>query len=382
MAFVLAITAGSSHGFQTSAVSALVVDHDSGLVLFEKNANQPLPPASLSKLMTLYSVFDALEDGRLTLDERLPVSSNAKSKGGSTMFLDTRDRVTVEDLIRGVVVLSGNDACVVLAEALSPDGSEAGFARQMTARARELGLQSTTLLNSTGLPEPNHLMSARDLIVLTTRLINDFPEYYRYFAEHEFAFDGRAPANRFNRNPLLKNSVPGADGLKTGYTSKSGYGIVGSARLDGSRVSFVLLGLESSRERAQVAEEVVGWYRRQFKIVTPLSVDESVVDVPVWMGKQPMVAAVVDQQLRFPISYQNTERLTASARIDPYVEAPIEARQQIGTLVLDVPGFEQPVTVPLLARDSVERGGLFTASIYRIRSLWSKYALPYFDPSQ
>ncbi|MCY4541457.1 MAG: D-alanyl-D-alanine carboxypeptidase [Rhodobacteraceae bacterium] len=381
-AAIFLLSAGTGRAIQTGAISALVQDHNSGLILFEHNADQPLPPASLSKLMTLYMVFEALEDGRLSLDEKLQVSSAAKSKGGSTMFLDTRDRPTVEDLIRGVVVLSGNDACVVLAEALSADGTEGGFARDMTARARELGMTSTSLLNSTGLPEPDHLMSARDLVLLTTRLINDFPEQYAYFAETEFEFDGRAPANRFNRNPLLKNSVEGADGLKTGYTRDSGYGIAGSAIQDGSRVSFVLLGLDSSSARAQAAEKVVDWYRKQFRTVTPLAKGETVLEVPVWMGSQGTVGATIDRDLRFPVPFASNERLTANVTIEPYVEAPVTEGQKIGELVLEVPGFDQAVSLPLRASSDVDRGGLVTASIYRLKSLWQKYFPPALTPMQ
>src|SRR6056297_591656 len=213
-----------AQAFETRANAAFVMDMTTGTVLLNKNADQPLPPASMSKLMTLYVAFEAIRDGRLTLDERLPVSRHAMSYGGSTMFLDTTDRVRVEDLLRGIVVLSGNDACAVIAEALSPDGTEAGFARYMTQRAQQMGMTNSVFMNSNGWPAPGHRMSVRDLGLLSRHIIQDFPEFYEMFAEREYRFDGRAPSNIRNRNPLLGLGI-GADGLKTGHTQEAGYGL-------------------------------------------------------------------------------------------------------------------------------------------------------------
>src|SRR6056297_4169626 len=218
LALVLAWPAAA---FETSARAAYVVDVTTGTVLLNKNADTPLPPASMSKLMTLYVAFEAVRDGRLSLDERLPVSRHAMSFGGSTMFLDTTDRVRVEDLLRGIIVLSGNDACVVLAEALSPDGTEQGFARYMTQRAQQMGMTNSTFMNSSGWPAAGHRMSMRDLALLSRHIIEDFPEFYPMFAETKFEFDGRAPQNTRNRNPILGLGI-GADGLKTGHTQEAG----------------------------------------------------------------------------------------------------------------------------------------------------------------
>ena len=225
----LALFAMPASAFDTQARAAFVLDFSTGTVLLAKNADDPLPPASMSKLMTLYMAFEAVRDGRLQLDERLPVSQHAMSYGGSTMFLDTTDRVRVDDLLRGIVVLSGNDACAVLAEALSPDGTERGFAELMTRRAQQMGMTNSTFKNSNGWPADGHLMSMRDLTLLASRLIRDFPDFYPMFAEQTFQFDGRAPQNVSNRNPLLGLGI-GADGLKTGHTQEAGYGLVGSAR--------------------------------------------------------------------------------------------------------------------------------------------------------
>jgi len=258
----LSLTPAAS-AFDVQASSAFVKDMGTGTVLLNKNADVPLPPASMSKLMTLYVTFEAIREGRLTLDEELSVSEHAMSFGGSTMFLDTTDRVSVEDLLRGIIVLSGNDACVVLAEALSPDGTEAGFARFMTERARQMGMTQSVFLNSSGWPADGHVMSMRDLAILAERLIVDFPEYYPMFAETEFAFDGRAPKNVRNRNPLLQLDI-GADGLKTGHTREAGYGLVGSAVQDDRRVIFVVSGLETMAQRARETEALINWSFRQF----------------------------------------------------------------------------------------------------------------------
>ena len=228
-----------AYSFDTKARAAYVIDQTSGTILLSKNADLPLPPASMSKLMTLYMTFEFIKAGRLGLDEKLPVSVNAANYTGSTMFLDPTDRVAVIDLIRGIIVLSGNDACAVLAEALSPDGTEAGFAKLMTKRAKQLGLKNSTFKNSNGWPANGHQMSVRDLGLLAEKLIIDFPEYYPMFAEQTYEFDGRAPANVRNRNPLLGLGI-GADGLKTGHTEEAGYGLVGSAKQDGRRIIFVL----------------------------------------------------------------------------------------------------------------------------------------------
>ncbi|MDO5530161.1 MAG: D-alanyl-D-alanine carboxypeptidase family protein, partial [Paracoccus sp. (in: a-proteobacteria)] len=246
----------SAQDFDTNASAAWVYDMTTGTVLLDRNADQPLPPASMSKIMTLYMVFEALRDGRLQLDTELPVSTRARQIGGSTMFLNEMDRPTVEELIKGIVVLSGNDACIVVAEGLA--GTEEAFSRQMTERARQLGLTNSHFVNSTGWPHPEHRMSMHDLGILAELLIRDFPEYYSYFAMQRYEFDGRAPANVQNRNPILGMGI-GADGLKTGHTNEAGYGLVGSAVQGDRRVIFVINGLQSERARAEEAERITAW---------------------------------------------------------------------------------------------------------------------------
>ncbi|MEC8794861.1 MAG: D-alanyl-D-alanine carboxypeptidase family protein, partial [Pseudomonadota bacterium] len=233
---LISLSTAATAAFETRATAAYVLDQTTGTVLLSKNAETPLPPASMSKLMTLNMLFEALRDGRVSLDTQFSVSTKAKNMGGSTMFLDETDRPTVAQLIQGIIVQSGNDACVVVAEGLA--GTEDAFARLMNQRAQALGMTSSTFANSSGWPNPNQRMSMKDLATLANRLITEFPEYYGYFGQPEFDFDGRAPQNRFNRNPLLRLNI-GADGLKTGHTQEAGYGLVGSAVQGNRRVIVV-----------------------------------------------------------------------------------------------------------------------------------------------
>ena len=342
--------------FQTLAGSAVVIDHNTGQTLLEKNADVPLPPASMSKLMTLNMVFEALEDGRLSLDTELPVSEHAASYGGSTMFLDPRDRVRVEDLIRGVIVLSGNDATVVLAEALSPDGTDEGFSRMMTERARELGMDHTVLLNSNGWPEPGHVMSARDLAFLAERFVTVFPQYYTYFAETEFAFDGRSPANRFNRNPLLELGI-GADGLKTGHTQEAGYGLVGSAAQGDRRVTFVVSGIATERERAEESERIVNWAFRQFAEVRPFDGPGAPrLDAAVFMGEAETVPLAAEGGITILLPVTGRAPLTGEVTFDGPVVAPVAKGARLATLTMSYPGLPE-VDVPLVAAEDVARAG-------------------------
>ncbi|MAX74289.1 MAG: D-alanyl-D-alanine carboxypeptidase [Nioella sp.] len=351
----LGLLAAPLHAFETQASAAYVIDHNTGQVLLDVDADVPLPPASMSKLMTINMVFEALEDGRLTLDTMLPVSQEAMDYGGSTMFLTTRDRVSVEDLLRGVIVLSGNDASAVLAEALSPDGTEAGFADLMTQRARQLGMMNSTFRNSNGWPELGHVMSVRDLGILAQRLITEFPQYYPYFSETEFAFDGRAPDNRFNRNPLLALGI-GADGLKTGHTEAAGYGLVGSAQQGDRRVTFVIAGLPSAEARAREAERIVNWSFRQFAEREVVAPGTLVTEAEVFLGNAATVGLETAAGVTMLLPALIDDGVEAEAVFTGPIPAPIAEGQELGYLVIRVEGFEDR-TVPLLAAESVGMAG-------------------------
>jgi D-alanyl-D-alanine carboxypeptidase (penicillin-binding protein 5/6) len=341
---------------ETKARTALVIDFSTGTVLLEKNADLSLPPASMSKLMTLNMVFEALDDGRLTMDEKLPVSAKAMSYGGSTMFLTTRDKVSVRDLIQGVIVLSGNDACVVLAEALA--GSEEEFASAMTKRAKQLGMTNSRFANSNGWPDPNQRMSARDLVTLATRLIRVFPQYYHFFSEKEFPFDSRSPANRFNRNPLLKLDI-GADGLKTGHTSEAGYGVVGSAVRNGRRVVLMISGLQSTKDRASEAAKLMNWAFRQFVEKKVLKAGDTVGQAEIWQGAQATVAMQIKEDVTAILPVSNAKQLKGEITVSTPVQAPITKGQELGTLTLQIPGLKS-VTVPLVAANDVAKSGFLS----------------------
>ena len=240
----LGLGAAPASAMETAAKQAYILDTETGAVLLEKDAATPTPPASLSKLMTIYMAFELLENGELSLDDKFVVSRKAWRMGGSKMFVEVDKQVRVEDLLRGIIVQSGNDACIVLAEGLS--GSESAFADAMNRKMRELGLVDSHLVNSTGWPADSHLMSPRDLAVLAQRIIEEFPKYYPYFAEKSFRYN---KIKQGNRNPLLYRDT-GADGLKTGHTRAAGYGLVASAIRDGRRVVMVLTGMKSARTRA------------------------------------------------------------------------------------------------------------------------------------
>ncbi len=350
-----ALLAVPASAFETRAKAAFVLDQATGTVLLSKNADDSLPPASMSKLMTLYMAFEAIRDGRLSMEERLPVSQHAMDYGGSTMFLDTTDRVKVSDLLRGIIVLSGNDACAVIAETLSPDGTEAGFARQMTLKARQLGMTNSTFDNSNGWPSPGQRMSMRDLVLLGNLLITEFPEFYAMFSETEFAFDGRAPQNTQNRNPLLKLGI-GADGLKTGHTNEAGYGLVGSARQGQRRVIFALSGLESSRARAEVSEQITNWAFRQFSEHNLLKEGKRVATAEVWMGTAPRVGLVAEKDVNVLLPVLGQDDVKAEVVYNGPIEAPIAKGQVLAELVL-TPNDLPEIRVPLVAEADVDAGG-------------------------
>ncbi|WP_242500553.1 D-alanyl-D-alanine carboxypeptidase family protein [Tropicimonas sp. IMCC6043] len=352
LAVCLAATAAQA-AFETRASAAWILDQTTGTVLLSKDAEKPLPPASMSKLMTLNMLFEALHDGRVTLDTRFSVSARATSMGGSSMFLTEKDRPTVEDLIKGIIVQSGNDACVVVAEGLA--GTEEAFAKLMNERARAIGLRNSTFANSSGWPDPNQRMSMQDLGLLASRLISVFPEYYGYFAMPTFAYDGRVPSNHNNRNPLLSLGI-GADGLKTGHTSEAGYGIVGSAVQGGRRIVFVISGLPDDTARAEEAERVVNWAFRQFVQKTVAEKGTRMASVPVWMGSQRQVGMIVPEDLELLVPAVVRGEIEAEITYETPLRAPIAEGQQIGTLVVNLPDLEA-MEIPLTAESAVSRGG-------------------------
>jgi D-alanyl-D-alanine carboxypeptidase (penicillin-binding protein 5/6) len=362
-----------AQAFETRATAAYVLDQGTGTVLLSKEANTPLPPASMSKLMTVYMAFEAIVDGRLRIDEKLLVSQHAMNYGGSTMFLKAGERVSVEDLLRGVIVLSGNDASAVLAEALSRDGSEAGFARMMTARAQDMGMVNSSFANSNGWPATGQRMSMADLGILANRLITDFPTYYPLFSETAFLFDGRAPANSQNRNTLLNLGI-GADGLKTGHTSEAGYGLVGSAKQGERRVIFVITGLNSSNERTEEAERIVNWAFRQFAQKDVARAGTKLAEATVWMGDAPTVGLTLAEDLSMLVpTLGSNNGLDAEIVYSGPIAAPITAGQKIGELVITLDGLPE-ARLPLVADSDVARGGFAIRLRTAAQVIWQKFA--------
>lgn len=334
----MCLSVSSAWAFETRAKAAYVLDYSSGTILLSKNADTPLPPASMSKLMTLLMVFEALEKGILDLDQMLPVSAHAQSYGGSTLFLRQGEKVKVEDLIRGIIVLSGNDACVVIAEALS--GTEAKFARDMTQRAQQLGMTNSTFSNSNGWPKAGHRMSMRDLGLLATILIKKYPQFYPLFSQKEFMFDQKESQNRFNRNPLLKLNI-GADGLKTGHTQEAGYGLVGSAKQGNRRVIFVLSGLQSSQARAQEAEAVTNWAFRQFAQAPLGTAGQKIADAPVTLGDAETVGLELTEDLSVLIPNAIGQELKAEVVYTGPFRAPIAKGTVLAELVVSPEGLPE-----------------------------------------
>jgi D-alanyl-D-alanine carboxypeptidase (penicillin-binding protein 5/6) len=337
--------------FDVQARQALLVDFDTDAVLLERNADERMPPSSMSKLMTMYMVFDHLKQGRLRLDQELPVSERAWRMGGSKMFVEVGSSVKVEDLVRGVIVQSGNDACIVLAEAIA--GSEQQFAEMMNDKARRIGLTGSTFRNSTGWPDPDHRMTCRDLAILAKRIITDFPEYYPYYSERSFRFNN---ISQDNRNPTLAR-VPGADGLKTGHTEEAGFGLTASARRNDRRLILVLNGMPSMRVRAEESQRLLEWGFREFDNVTLFRAAEVVEEVPVYLGERRRVPLVSQRDVTVTLPRAWRNRLQVRVHYDAPVPAPVSRGQPLGRIEVAGQGIP-PFSEPLHAGMAVERLGL------------------------
>lgn len=350
-ALLLGLAPAQAIAFETKGSTALIVDHATGLVLYAKNADQPLPPASMSKLMTLYMLFEAIRDGKVTPETEFSISARAQAMGGSRMFLEAGKTVPVIDLIRGIIIQSGNDACVVVAEGLY--GNEEAFSAAMTKRAQELGLNETVLLNSSGWPEPGHVMSAEDLVQISRLIIDEFPEYYAIFNETEFTWNG---ITQQNRNPILTGNL-GADGLKTGHTAEAGYGLAGSAIQDGQRVVFVVSGLANMAERAAESAAIVKWAFGAFETIRFFAEGDTVTEAEIWLGATPSVPLVAPTSLQMLVPQGARDDISAEVVYSGPIEAPITRGQRLGELVVRAPGMD-PARFPLAAGADVPRGGL------------------------
>jgi D-alanyl-D-alanine carboxypeptidase (penicillin-binding protein 5/6) len=334
----------------TAARYAIVVDYNTGATLLDKEADTQMPPSSMTKLMTAYIVYGMLKLGRLQLNQELPVSERAWRMEGSKMFVPLGGSVRVEDLIRGVIIQSGNDACIVLAEAIA--GSEEQFVELMNAKAAALGLTNTHYANCTGWPDATQHMSARDIATLAAHIIRDYPEYYHYDRETSFKYNG---IDQPNRNTLVQKGL--ADGLKTGHTDAGGFGMVVSVDRGGRRVIIVVNGCTSMHQRAEEAERLLEWSYREFENVTLFTAADTVEQVRVWLGNQPTVPLVGGRDLviTMPRQWRNTAKI--EVQYAQPVTAPVNRGDTLGKLVVSgsgVPAME----VPLVAGADVAREGL------------------------
>jgi serine-type D-Ala-D-Ala carboxypeptidase (penicillin-binding protein 5/6) len=353
--------------FQTSATQAYMIDAETGTVLFSKNPDDPIPPASLAKLMTMEVVFNAIKSGRLTLEDEFYVSEYAwrnggAMSGGSTMFAEVRSSIRLEDLIQGVIVQSANDGCMVIAEGMA--GSEDNFAQLMTERARQLGMTTSVFKNSTGLPAEGQAVTMRELVMLARHIWREYPQFYRYYSQEAFTWNG---ITQRNRNPLLAMNI-GADGMKTGYTEESGYAIVGSVNRDGRRLFVALSGMESERQRAEEARKILDWGMRAFERMELFAQAETVGEAKVYGGAKSGVALAGEGPISIFVPVTNRERMIARIVYEGPVEAPVEAGTQIGTLKVWIGDLLSQET-PLYAAESVGVGSLPQRALDAIEEL-------------
>jgi D-alanyl-D-alanine carboxypeptidase (penicillin-binding protein 5/6) len=338
--------------FQTEARQAILLDFDTGAVLFEKDADSPMFPASMSKIMTTLLVFDELRAGRLQMDSTFRVSEKAWRMGGSKMFVHVDDEVTINDLLRGVIVQSGNDASIVLAEGIA--GSEEAFAERRTERARQIGLEASQFRNATGWPDPQHATTARDMARLATFLIREYPEFYSIYSELEFTYgkslDGK-PITQGNRNPLLYKAL-GADGLKTGHTEVSGFGLTASAVRGDRRLVMVINGLDSVRARSSESERLIDWGFRVFDNYPLFSANETVEEAKVWLGSAATVPLVIEDALTITIPKSSRRGMQVKVTYESPIPAPIEAGVTVARLEVSAPNIE-PISRPLKTARSV-----------------------------
>ncbi len=363
VALTLALPTRAEFEFETLAPAAILLDFPSGQVLYAKDPDTARPPASMSKLMTAFMVFERLEAGALDMDDRFLVSEKAWRMGGSKMFVEVGDRVRIEDLLRGIIIQSGNDACIVVAEGIA--GTEEAFAAAMTRRGREIGLTNSTFMNASGWPHPDHRMSVRDLGTLAVELIRRFPDYYHFYGERSFTYAG---IEQGSRNPLLQAGIEGVDGLKTGHTTEAGYGLVASAEREGRRLVLVLAGLETVGQRRREAERLLEYGFRSFQHYRLYAAGETIELAPVWFGDRSTVPLVAAERVAVTMRGSERDSLTVRLAYDGPVMAPAARGTPVGELIIDAEGLEQR-RVPLLLGQDIGEANLFGRMWTAIRHL-------------
>jgi D-alanyl-D-alanine carboxypeptidase (penicillin-binding protein 5/6) len=363
----------TAHGFDTPAQSAIVYDMTTDEVLLDKNSDQIIYPASMTKLMTLYIVFEKLQQGSISLEDKFLVSEKAWKKQGSKMFVPYNKEVGVEQLIYGIATQSGNDACIVMAEGIA--GSEEAFVALMNQKAVQLGLTNSNFVNSTGWPHPDHVTTAKDLQILSLRLITDFPHYYKYLGNKEYTYGG---IKQFNRNPLL-GKVAGVDGLKTGHTEEAGYCLASSAERNGRRVISVITGMRSKVARATQGRRLLEWAFRNFQVRKIADSNRAVTKLPVWLGDKNDIAVTSGKNINmlFKIGQQIDDQANAKIIYNHPIKAPIKRGQVVAELVITKASSSSSSDVvkvkkyPLIAMESIEKSGFFVNLIDKFIDLTS-----------
>jgi len=334
------------YAIDTKAEQAIVMDFDTNEILFEKNSNIKTPPASMTKIMTVYAAFDRLKNTDLSIENECVVSAKAYKMGGSRTFLEIDDKVSIDELLKGIIIQSGNDASVALAECLA--GTEDDFAKLMNVYAKRIGMSNTNFLNSSGWPEDNHYSTVYDLALLSNSLINEFPDLYLYFSDKEFTYnDIKQP----NRNKLL-SSVQGADGLKTGFTRASGWGIAATAKREDRRITVVINGTNSSRSRLNEASNLINWAFSQTSQKLLVDENQVIVEVDVWLGNKPRVNLVSAKKIVSTLSFDQIQLIKSSLEYERPIEAPIKKGEVYGKLLIDIDG-KPNIEVELIAQENV-----------------------------
>ena len=338
--------ASKLYAIDTKAEQAIVMDFDTNEILFEKNSNIKTPPASMTKIMTVYAAFDRLKNTDLSIENECLVSAKAYKMGGSRTFLEIDDKVSIDELLKGIIIQSGNDASVALAECLA--GTEDDFAKLMNVYAKRLGMINTNFLNSSGWPEDDHYSTVYDLALLSNALIREFPDLYLYFSDKEFTYnDIKQP----NRNKLL-SSVQGADGLKTGFTKASGWGIAATAKRDNRRITTVINGTNSSRSRLNEASNLINWAFSQTSQKLLVDENQVIVEVDVWLGNKPRVNLVSSKKVVSTLSFDQIQLIKSSLEYKRPIEAPIKKGEVYGKLIIDIDG-KPNIEVELISQESI-----------------------------
>lgn len=355
---------------EIAANNYLLVDVTANQILAAKDVDVAIEPASLTKLMTAYLVFDALRAKKITLEQRLPVSEQAWKMPGSRMFIDPKMQVPVEDLLKGMIVQSGNDATMALAEGVG--GTKENFVRLMNEQAKALGMNGTSYKNPEGLTEPGHYTTARDLATLSMRLMRDFPEYMHYYAIKDYRYEGTPAANSRNRNALLFRD-PTVDGLKTGHTNAAGYCLIATANRDipnvgGRRLVSILLGAASDNARANESQKLLNWGYTAYDAVKLFDAGQTMEEAPIWKGSQSTIKIGRETPTVVTVPSGSSDKVTTQiVRTDPLM-APISKGQQVGVLKVLV-ADQVAAELPIFAQESVTEGGFFGRTWDAIR-LW------------